>query len=218
MYHENKLRINQILFLICCVFALISPSYNQEVVQAKPEEKTNSGVEWKVYAPISNSGKTNPEKELDKWSWVILESKDFCWPNCKVATLTGIWIDERLAMPLISGCKRLATDPRHCIIVWASVITAESGGKLANCYHKNCTWLWWWRIWYDTYEAGIIDWITRYSKYWYKAKSANFFYPPVGEKSKSRYCTSENSSWSAVGCPMWLKHASSTWSKLNKLF
>jgi hypothetical protein len=47
-------------------------------------------------------------------------------------------MDAKLAKPLVENCKRLATDPRHCIIAGASIIIAESGGKIKNCPRYNC--------------------------------------------------------------------------------
>lgn len=223
MYHENKQQIHWGIFITCTLFALISPSYNTTIAQAETG-KTNTGkVETRLDAPVSSTGEVDRKEKTDskvdsKWSWVDKLTQGTCWVDCKIKHLVDIWIDKKLAQPLVENCKRIATDARHCIIAGASVITAESGWKLKNCYHKNCTWLWAGKIWYETYEAGIIDWIIRYQKYWYKAKSASFFYPSVGEKSKSRYCTSEHSSWSAVGCPNGQKSAQSTWNKLSKLF
>lgn len=235
MLYANTNKINWIILLACITSFIVSPSYNQEIVQAKSEEKTSTGMASWMVQTVSATGKTNPEKnlrwlthsgKLEDWKTTWISKKDTIpnfwtmerWVEYKIDKLIEVGIDKKLAQPLVENCKRMATSPVHCIIAWASVITAESGWKLKNCYHKNCTWLWAWWLWYDTYEAWIIDWIIRYNKYWYKAKSASFFYPSVGEKSRSRYCTSEHSSWSAVGCPNGQKSAQATWNKLSKLF
>lgn len=207
MYHENRNLIHQIIFVLCILFSLISPPYNQGVAWSKEAKTTSGSVATGVVSTVSHNWKIDKKKTVVK-----------CWVECKINTLTGIWMDAKLAKPLVENCKRLATDPRHCIIAGASIIIAESGGKIKNCPRYNCMGLGGWSFRYTSYEVQIIDWINRYQKYWYKAKSAQFFYPPRWEKSKSRYCVSEESSWSTIGCPNWLSHASSVWNKLNKAF
>lgn len=207
MYHENRNLIHQIIFVLCIFFSLISPPYNQGVAWSKEAKTTSGSVATGVVETVQNNWKDYKKKTVVK-----------CWVECKINTLTGIWIDAQLAKPLVENCKRIATDPRHCIIAGASIIIAESGGNIKNCPRYNCMGLGGWSFRYASYEVQIIDWINRYQKYWYKAKSAQFFYPPRWEKSKSRYCVSEESSWSTIGCPNWLSHASSVWNKLNKAF
>lgn len=221
MYHENRNLIHQIIFVLCILFSLISPPYNQGVAWGKETKTTSGSVATWVVSTVQNNWKADRKEQKihlsyswTKWDVQFLK----CNQECKINTLTGIGIDAQLAKPLVENCKRLATDPRHCIIAWASIIMAESGGKLKNCYKFNCMWYWVSRFRYTSYEVQIIDWIESYKKYWYKAKSASFFYPPRWEKSKSRYCTSENSSGSEVGCPNGLSHASNTWNLLSKKF
>lgn len=206
--------------------ALISPPYNQGMAWSK-ETKTTSGS---VASWVVETVQIRREKDNTKWfpiQWWQVSSKEMertwnekkqCDLDCKINTLTGIGIDIKIAKPLVENCKRIANDPRHCIIAGASIIIAESGGKIKNCPRYNCMGLGGWSFRYTSYEVQIIDWINRYQKYWYKAKSASFFYPAKWEKSKSRYCVSEESSWSTVGCPNGLKHSSNTWNKLSKLF
>ena len=226
MYHENLNLIHQIIFISCFLMALISPPYNQGMAWSK-ETKTTSGS---VASWVVETVQIRREKDNTKWfpiQWWQVSSKEMertwnekkqCDLDCKINTLTGIGIDIKIAKPLVENCKRIANDPRHCIIAGASIIIAESGGKIKNCPRYNCMGLGGWSFRYTSYEVQIIDWINRYQKYWYKAKSASFFYPAKWEKSKSRYCVSEESSWSTVGCPNGLKHSSNTWNKLSKLF
>ena len=213
MYHENRNLIHQIIFVLCILFSLISPPYNQGVAWGKETKTTSGSVATGVVSTVQNNWKKDKAPTND-WGG----RQNTCGVECKINTLTGIWIDIKLAKPLVENCKRIANDPRHCIIAGASIIIAESGGKIKNCPRYNCMGLGGWSFRYTSYEVQIIDWINRYQKYWYKAKSAQFFYPPKWEKSKSRYCVSEESSWSTVGCPNWLSHASSVWNKLNKVF
>lgn len=218
IYEQQKLRIHQALFVLCILFTLFSPKNTLEEVQAKSTHEATGNLASGMAEKVQTWRKT-----IESTGWMVETfdrrpvQKD-CNVECKINTLTWIGIDEKLARPLVENCKRFALNPRHCIIAWASIMTAESGWKLENCNHKNCMGLGWWWFWYDTYEAGVIDWITRYSRFWYKAKSATFFYPAKGEKSKSRYCTSELSSGSEVWCPFGLSHASSTWKKLDSIF
>lgn len=226
LYANNKQQIHSFIFIITLILSLIF-SWDYKDISAKENDKVETwtwlqSFTWNTTLSWAKRdwGKNNlkyKEAPVQIWELKIQEVPN-CSKDCKIDKLIEVGIDKKLAQPLVENCKRMATSPVHCIIAWASVITAESGWKLKNCYHKNCTWLWAWWLWYDTYEAWIIDWIIRYNKYWYKAKSASFFYPSVGEKSRSRYCTSEHSSWSAVGCPNGQKSAQATWNKLSKLF
>jgi hypothetical protein len=70
---------------------------------------------------------------------------------------------------------------------------------------------------YKSYEDGMDAWVAIYNKYWYKAQSASFFYSPNGKLPPSRYCTSEHSSNSSVGCPNGLKIASAQWERVGKI-
>ena len=213
MYENTKL--HAYIFVLSLLAFCFSPPYNQSMAWQQTTKEATGSMSTGVVTQISRNWKS------DK-TWLLSDMKHWketqCWKECKISTLTWIGIDAQLAKPLVENCKRLATDPRHCIIAWASIIMAESGGKLKNCYKFNCMWYWVSRFRYTSYEVQIIDWIGSYNKYWYKAKSANFFYPPKWEYSKSRYCVSEESTWSSVGCPAWLGHASKTWNLLSKKF
>jgi hypothetical protein len=170
-----------------------------------------------VVQTIQDTGEINPKKKVDSWKWVWMEKILGCDAECKVNNLIWLWMNKRIAWSLVYTCKIKALDPRHCVITWSSILKAES--NLWNrCNGKNCFWMWWGAYKYKTYEEWVEDWVTRYNKYWYKAKSASFFYPSVWNKSPSRYCTSEESSWSDVGCPNGQKHAQSVWNKLEKSF
>jgi hypothetical protein len=63
----------------------------------------------------------------------------------------------------------------------------------------------------------VANFVNTYSRKWYKAKDSSFFYPDKWEYSPSRYCVSEQSSNSEIGCPFWQKHMQNTWNKLDKL-
>ena len=149
-----------------------------------------------------------------KLQWVHETS---CKADCKVKTLVKIWMNERIAWSLVYTCKDKANDPRHCIIVASAILKSESN-LWKKCNGYNCFGMWGWSFKYKTYEEWVEDFVRRYNKYWYKAKSASFFYPLKWWKSPSRYCTSEASSNSSVGCPNGRRHAQYMWDILSKKF
>jgi hypothetical protein len=44
---------------------------------------------------------------------------------------------------------------------------------------------------YGSLEESTDNWVAKYNRFWYKAKSAKDFYPDLGKKSKTGYCYSE---------------------------
>ena len=165
----------------------------------------------KDYLPwyiVNNTWSVKKEKEI--------KEKLDCNKDCKIKTLIDNWIRKEIANTLVNECKNTAVNPVHCIKVWASIATAESGWK--KCYQGWCFWIKSWGIKYKSIEEWTIDWITRYNKYWYKSNNMSFFYPKRWWVSLSRYCTSEKSSNSTVWCPNWLKHSQSMFDKLSKYF
>jgi len=140
------------------------------------------------YIPPADAGKPHKTQKIT------------CNAECKKKALIDRWIIPKLANPLVDYCKKTARDPVHCIKWWSSIIWNESTWW-QNCYNKNCTGMVGGAKSYKTYKEWVEDWVNRYNKYWYKAPNAHFFYGDRGELPKSRYCTSENSSWSDVGCP-----------------
>lgn len=123
-----------------------------------------------------------------------------CNQECKTQSIINRWIIKHIAKPLVSYCNKTARDPIHCIKWGSSIIWNESTGW-QNCNNKNCTGMaGGWKS-YNSYREWVEDWVDRYNKYWYKATNSHFFYWDRWELPKSRYCTSENSSKSKIGCP-----------------
>lgn len=121
---------------------------------------------------------------------------------------------------IFASCKNKAKDPQHCLVVWLTLIHNEAGAgqKSVACTKRhNCLGVKSGKTSYKTYEDGMNAWVAIYNKYWYKAQSASFFYAPKGKLPPSRYCTSEHSSNSSVGCPNGLKIASAQWEKVEKI-
>jgi hypothetical protein len=50
-----------------------------------------------------------------------------CDAKCKIKNLKKLGIRDEIAISIVTNCKELAIDPRHCIIVSSSIVTAESG-------------------------------------------------------------------------------------------
>lgn len=140
-----------------------------------------------------------------------------CNADCKVKYLIKLGMNQKIAWSLVYTCKDKANDPRHCIIVASSILKSESN-LWKKCNGYNCFWMWGGRLKYKTYEEWVEDFVKRYNKHWYKAKSASYFYPPKWWVSHSRYCTSESSSNSPIWCPNWLRHSSEIWNKLSNQF
>lgn len=58
--------------------------------------------------------------------------------------------------------------------------------------------------------------MSSYLEYWHRTKGPRDFYPPKGKYSRTRYCTSEHSSRSRVGCPNGLKNSTKAFSFITE--
>lgn len=143
-----------------------------------------------------------------------------CNTECKIETITKLGINSNLANLIVTECKEWAIDPIHCIIVASSIVINESGGGKSNaCKTRfNCMWIWSWKVSYTSYQEAVANWVSKYNRYWFKAKDMNFFYATTWNIPPSRYCMSEWSSWSDLWCPNWLRITTSIFKKLNQLF
>ena len=143
-----------------------------------------------------------------------------CNAKCKVETLTKLGITSTLSNLIVSECKEWAIDPRHCIIVASAIVINESGGWKSNaCKTRfNCFWIWSGKVVYTSYQEAVANWVSKYNRYWFKAKDMSFFYATTWNIPPSRYCMSEDSSGSDLWCPTWLRIANSIFKKLNLIF
>lgn len=219
----DKTTIHGIIFIFCILAYLVSPKtdFAIDIQEVQASKTAQTGSIWEL--PVSTqAGKmeTRLDSSVQDAKQAHRSAEDVkmeCDATCKVNTLVSLGIGDKIAGSLVWTCKEKATDPRHCIIAWASIVKNESsGGK--RCKNNNCFWIGGGRFKYDTVEKWVEDWVARYNKYWYKAQSASFFYPAKWQVSRSKYCTSEHSSNSSVGCPNWLRIAQDFWNKLDKLF
>lgn len=128
-----------------------------------------------------------------------------------------LWYREAPAISLISTCKASSWDPRHCILVWLVLMYNEAGNKQNSkaCIDRNnCMWIKSWKTVYSSLDEGMENWVQKFNRYWFKAESAWFFYSSAWKVSKSRYCVSEESSNTEIGCPSGLKIATAKWNQL----
>lgn len=119
----------------------------------------------------------------------------------------SVWANENLVNELRDACQT-ATDPQHCFGVWLSISNAESN----MCKAKSSHWCFG-LVWAK--DKSAYRWVKSYNKYRYKATNWFYFYGDRWQLWKSRYCTSEDSSWSKVGCPAWRKNFDSIYSQYN---
>ena len=218
-------------FALCSTFACLSPREPLKVdvqpvfssetkITPKETEKTllESFLSWTInnWKPRTSTWWTS-KKLTSTGELSGVHENPSCDAKCKVNTLVKLGMNEKIAWSLVYTCKDTAIDPRNCIIAGSSILKAESN-LWKKCNGYNCFGMGGGSHKYSSYEKWVEDWVKRYNKYWYKAKSASSFYPLKWWKSPSRYCTSEASSNSSVGCPNGRRHAQYMWDILSKKF
>lgn len=172
------------------------------------------------------------KKQTNTWSITIQKSEedrkeDSKEPIRQIRTPEEIYEQvkhlgyrEEPTIALISTCKASSLRPDHCILVWLTLMYNEAGNqqKSKACIDRNnCFGIQSGKKSYSSLEEGMENWVQKYNKYWYKAENAWYFYSRSWKIPPSRYCTSEDSSGSSIGCPTWLKIASDKWEKLSKI-
>lgn len=162
--------------------------------------KTNAGVISKTANPVKSSSIRTHTEIYDQ--------------------VKHLGYREEPTKALISTCKSASLHPEHCILVWLTLMYNEAGNQQNSkaCVDRNnCFGIQSGKKTYSSLDEGMENFVQTYNKYWYKADSAWFFYSKAWKVSPSRYCTSEDSSGSSVGCPRGLSIASDKWSKLYKI-
>lgn len=127
----------------------------------------------------------------------------------KLEKMQKIGFEKSLATYIINWCKRTARDPNKCVTTASFIGKAESNAG-RDAYMNNVFGINEGKT-YKTKEANFDRWLKSYNKYWYKSPLPEHYYPARGQVSKTRYCTDENSSRSAVGCPNGLRIATQTY-------
>lgn len=173
---------------------------------ARGKRVSQTDIRYQLHAVQASTarGQETPEERTErKIQWVI-----------------KLGYREDPVRAIFAVCKDNAQDPVHCLTVALTLMHNESGAgqkSIACTKRHNCLGVKSGKTSYKTYEDGMNAWVAIYSKYWYKAKWASFFYSPKGKLPPSRYCTSEHSSNSSVGCPNGLSIASTQWEKISKI-
>lgn len=114
--------------------------------------------------------------------------------------IVKMWVQLPIAKTIIDECKRTAKNPLKCVKTTVAIYWNESW-FWKRCRNNSC----WWIVSkkYSSKKEASIDFIARYNRFWYKHDWAFFFYWNRGKLWASKYCTSEESSNSSVGCPIW---------------
>ena len=226
----NNVKISTILVLLSFIFGITSfasTTYGGDKKQTntwsvtvqKPEEDRKEDSKepiWKIIPKASAS-----EKEpLQNTVTVKSVEKKPRTPYEIYEQVKHLGYRESPTVSLISTCKGSSWDPRHCILIGLVLMYNEAWNQQnskACIDRKNCFGIQSWKKSYSSLDEGMENWVQKYNKYWYKADSASYFYSKAWKVSPSRYCTSEDSSGSNIGCPHGLSIASDKWSKLYKI-
>jgi len=222
LYANKKTTIHSIIFILCIIGYLVSPKMDiqepiQQVSATEISEENNETKSWVQSKAKEVVGKLDtPVQDTKQVKSDTKDVKVECNADCKVKTLVSLGYNERIAWSLVYTCKEKAKDPRHCIIIGASILKAESWGG-NKCYKNGCFGILAGGISYKTLESWVEDWVTRYTKYWYKQPNPSGFYSNSPTwKPKTHYCMSEHQpNWTTLSyCPNWHKHA---WSAFNEI-
>ena len=206
MFYEKYSKLCISCAIFCLSAYIFSPEKGMKVsiaeVSAKEATTTTGSTATGVSIRLSDEWKDD-SKQNDKR---ITQAWQFCDAECKIRELTRLGIRSEISTALVKNCKALANDPVKCLKMWASIVKNESGGGY-NCrkYNKyNCFGLQV-KDAYKSYDDAVLHWVGKFSKRWYKAQNMGFFYSPAWSLPPSRYCISEDSSNTAIGCPHGLK-------------
>lgn len=94
---------------------------------------------------------------------------------------------------------------KHCIKTWLSIAYAESSWKDLQT-----------QFWLKSKDKSYKKWVKSYKKFWYKAQDWWYFYGYNKDKlAPTRYCVSEDSSWTVGWCPNWKKNFESIFFNLT---
>jgi hypothetical protein len=181
-------------------------------VQEKPITMLKYGNDDKSLKQSVTNVNLNKNKKTEDWVIEKIRTPEQIFEQVK-----HLGYREEPTISLIRSCKDWSIDPRHCIVVGLMLMYNESGNmqnSKACITRNNCFGVHSGKKLYSSLSEGTDNWVSKYNLYWYKAKWASFFYSSAGNTSPSRYCTSEDSSNSSVGCPRWLAIATKKWNDL----
>ena len=188
--------------------------------------------EWKNVIDVQEKHSTilkygNDEKSLKQSVTLVnLKKKEKTedWVIEKIRTpyeiyeqVKHLWFREAPTISLISTCKASSRDPRHCILVWLTLMYNEAGNQqksIACTTRNNCFWVQSWKKVYSSLDEWMENWVQRYNRYWYKADNAKYFYPDLWKVAPTNYCSDEKQHYPNIWCPDGQKIATDKWSKL----
>lgn len=210
------------LCISCAIFCLsayiFSPEKGMKVsiaeVSAKEATTTTGSTATGVSIRLSDEWKKY-SKQNDKR---ITQAWQVCDVECKIRELTRLGIRSEISTALVNNCKALADDPINCIKIGAFLVKNESSWgktcKKSNIY--NCFWMSVHES-YKSYNDGVIHWIWKYNKHWFRQTNPSSFYSNSPTwKPVTSYCTSEvQPNWKTLPyCPNGYKNA---WIVYNSL-
>ncbi len=198
-------KIHMILFFISLLFGIASFA---TTTYGGDKKQTNT---WSITVQKPEENRKEDSKE---------HIRQIRTPEELYEQVKHLGYREEPTIALISTCKGASLRPDHCILIGLVLMYNEAWNqqKSKACVDRNnCFGIQSWKKSYSSLDEGMENWVQKYNKYWYKADSAWFFYSNSGSLPKSRYCTSEDSSGSNIGCPHGLSIASDKWSKLYKI-
>lgn len=167
---------------------------------------------------ISNEAHSHQENTVKSVEvWFSGSSSKIRTPKQIYEQVKHLGYRELPTVSLIRTCKASSSDVQKCILVWLVLMYNEAGNKQNSkaCIDRNnCMWIKSWKTVYSSLDEGMENWVQKFNRYWFKAESAWFFYSSAWKVSKSRYCVSEESSNTEIGCPSGLKIATAKWNQL----
>jgi len=193
------------------------PLWLQLIPQASASSVTPS-VQWKGMTPSSKNDTNTMGTGASADTPTLPTAQKYRTPIQIYNLVKHLGYREKPTISLIQSCKDWAIDPRHCILVWLTLMYNEAGNqqKSTACISRNnCFGVQSGKAKYSTLEEWTDTWVVKYNRYWYKAQSASYFYSSAGRLSPSRYCVSESSSNTKIGCPNWLIVANKKWGQIK---
>lgn len=224
----DKTTIHFLLFVSCISFHFLSPDTDVRIltedVQASEVYSTGKTtwekVESGVLSEVSVRGKEDntESKTWDNKKSVNTVRPSSCDAECKIETIKDLGIRPEIAESLVNNCKALSDDPVNCIRIGSFIVVNESSGgnrckksNQYNCFGMSV------KENYKSYDDGVIHWIGKYNKFWFRQTTPDSFYSNSPNwKPKTRYCMSEKQPEGSMlpYCPNWHRNA---WAIFNKL-
>lgn len=200
--------------IIAIIVSIVIASMFTNKTNAQSNETTCQKYQDKWYIFLNNCLLSAPSFAFSVEKWIYEWWRPEYWnynTHKKLENLKSIGFNKEFSFHLISECKRIGKNPVNCIKIGASIAGAESS-MAKRCYRNNCLGMKDWSIWYDTIQDGVIDWVTRYNRYWHKQKTPKSFYRDDWIKPVTWYCLGKKKDGV---CKEWKKNSWKTFNSLN---